>query len=85
MSKPCYEISKRTKEFLVLRDIGPWDKHMTITNAADEVVSDLIDQGLLNDGQKLLYYDTENNLDEIIIENKKFKGFKAFRDVEPGN
>jgi len=62
---------------LVIRDVGPWDKFMTITNAAEEVVAELIVKGRLAPGRRLLYFDSEGELTELLIKQGKFIGFKT--------
>lgn len=74
-----YEIVNATSDFLTIRDLGPWDQYMTVTNAAEEVLQELIEKNILHEGQRLLYYDSENNLDEIEWKNGRFVGFKAYR------
>lgn len=81
--KSNYEIVSQSKDFVVLRDIGPWDHYMTITNNADDIVADLFKTGMLTVNKRLLYYDSENNLDEILLTNKQFAGFKPYRDFPP--
>lgn len=63
---------------LVIKDIGPWDQFMTVTNDAENVVKELAEQGLLPNGRQLLYYDSSGDFDEIVVENGQFKGFKPF-------
>lgn len=60
---------------LVIQDIGPWNKHLTVTNDAEHVVADLVASGRLPEGRRLLYYDSNGELDEILVENGKFAGF----------
>lgn len=62
---------------LVIRDIGPWDRYRTVTNDAEAVVEALVKAGRLPEGRRLLYFDSEGDLDEIIVKNGKFAGFKA--------
>jgi len=57
---------------LIIKDIGPWNKHFTITNDAEWVVKQLAPQ--LN-GRRLFYIDSENECDEIVVENGIFNGF----------
>ena len=73
-----YEIvkEKSIEPILYIRDLGPWDKYPTVTNAAEGVVKALVTQGLLPEGRRLWYYDSENELDEILIKDGKFAGFK---------
>ena len=61
---------------LVIRDVGPWDYHKTITNDAEWVVAELFRLGLLAPAQRLLYYDSEGDLAEIVIANGGFFGFR---------
>ncbi len=77
-----YEIlhDQSTNDVLVIRDVGPWDRHKTVTNAAEQVVSNLYDQGLLDDGRRLLYYDSEGDRDELLHQDGKFLGFKPARE-----
>lgn len=78
MGKPNYIIAETDflqQKPLVIRDIGPWDKHMTITNGAEDVVEQLVAEGKLPEGRRLLYYDSEGELDEILVKDGKFAGF----------
>jgi len=68
------------EEPLIIRDIGPFHKYMTITNAAEKVVEELVSSGHLPPGRRLFYYDSENNLDELLIKDKKLAGFALIRD-----
>jgi hypothetical protein len=61
---------------LVIRDIGPWDQHSSVTNDAENVVYDLIhNDGLLKPGMRLWYYDSEGQLDELVVVGGLFCGF----------
>jgi len=72
-----YDIVERTPQAVTLRDLGPWDKYLTITNAAEEVVENLSRLGIITEGQRLLYYDSGNELTELLHKDGKFVGFKA--------
>ena len=61
--------------FLVIRDVGPWDVYKTVTNAAEYVVDTLFETGALKEGMRLRYYDSEGDLDEILVADGKFAGF----------
>ncbi len=65
-----------TPEALTIRDVGPWDKYMTVTNAAEWVVQQLVAEGLLPDGKRLFVYDSQGDLDEFVIFCGRFAGFK---------
>jgi hypothetical protein len=62
---------------LVIQDIGPWDSFPTVTNAAETVVAELVASKHLTEGRRLLYYDSEGELDEIVVQNGRFAGFKC--------
>lgn len=74
---PCFEIeSAAGADPVVVRDIGPWDQYPTITNAPEELVSFMFRNGQLTHGRRLLYYDSEGQLDEIVVKDGRFAGFK---------
>jgi hypothetical protein len=72
--KACYEVVEQTPGHVLIRDLGPWDKHPTITNAAEQVVEELAP--LLN-GRRLFYIDSSSITDELKHEDGKFTGFAA--------
>jgi len=73
MSPPNFEIVDEGPQSLIIRDIGPWDKHRTVTNGAEQVVEQLRDRIT---GKTLLYYDSNGDLGRINVENGKFTGFE---------
>ncbi len=72
MKNANYEIIKETPEYVVIKDLGPWDKFPTVTNKAQEVVESLFST---LKGRKLFYYDSNNNCAEIKIKDGEFSGF----------
>jgi hypothetical protein len=60
---------------LLIRDVGPWDQHPSVTNDAEDVVKELVAKGFLPEGRELYYYDSENSLDAIKVKNGVFNGF----------
>ena len=76
MSRPAnFEIVKIRPESVTIRDIGPWDRCLTVTNDADNVVAEMFRMGALLPEQRLFYYDTDGQLDELVHKNGKFVGF----------
>ena len=78
MGKPAnYEIveAESSSIILVIRDIGPWDVHFTITNDVENVVEALHSAGQLPRGRRLWYYDSEGCLDELLVKNGRYAGF----------
>ncbi len=77
MKHANYKVVGRTIASVVIRDLGPWDKHPTITNDAEHVVARLFAATELRPGQRLFYWDSEGILTEIILSGNKFKGFAS--------
>lgn len=75
MRRASYTIMNSTAARLTIRDDGPWDQHPTVTNAAEDVVRELIESGDLKPGQRLFYYDSEGEYDELLVHNGHFAGF----------
>jgi hypothetical protein len=73
MSNVNYRIESSTEDYMLIKDIGPWDRFMTITNAAEEVVKELAPRLA---GRRLFYTDSENAVDELLVQNGSFAGFK---------
>ena len=60
---------------LVIKDVGPWDQHPTVTNDAENVVRNLVAEGHLPEGRRLFYFDSDGRLDEILVKDGQFVGF----------
>jgi len=67
-----YRVTNETDKFITLVDLGPHDEYKTITNAAEWVVAQMVDR---LKGRKLYYFDTQGNIDQILIHDGKFAGF----------
>jgi len=80
MGRPAnFCIVSELEDRIVLEDLGPWDRHLTITNDAENVVEKLVSK--LN-GRRLLYYDSEGELTELIIKDGKFSTFAPGEEVK---
>ncbi len=77
MQLPHFQIVRNTPDNgpLVIRDMNS-GQAPSVTNGAEEVVANLVDRNLLPPGRRLLYYDSEGQLDEIVVNNGRFAGFK---------
>ena len=71
--KANYSVITETKDYILLQDEGPWDKFQTITNAAEEVVAELAPTLA---GRRLFYADSEGQVDELLVKDGAFAGFK---------
>ncbi len=61
---------------LLIRDNG--GNSRSVTNAAEEVVEELVANGhLMPNDQRLFYWDTMGNMDEIVVKDGKFVTIKA--------
>lgn len=68
---------------LIISDLGPWDRHPTVTNDAEWVVELLSSEGRLPEGRRVFYHDSEGQLDELVVKGGKFVAFAAGpRDFE---
>jgi hypothetical protein len=75
MGKPAnFAIVGESNDVFLIRDLGPWDVHFTITNDAEGVVRRLA--GALQ-GRKLLYFDSEGDVAELKVKDGRFAGFGA--------
>jgi len=68
-----YTIVADNEKELVIMDVGPWDQYPTITNSAEKVVEQLA--GRLN-GRRLMYYDSDNHLNQLLVKDERFAGFR---------
>lgn len=69
--------------FILIRDLGPWDECPTVTNDAEGVVKRLLESGKLEVGDRLFYFDSEGEFGELLIKDGAFAGFgkAVFADV----
>lgn len=73
MSKPPrFEIVYNGQDHVMIRDLGPWDEHLSVTNGAEQVVEALAP---MLRGRRLLYLDSEGEQDELLVRDGKFAGF----------
>lgn len=76
MNRARYEIVEDLLgEPLVIRDLGPWDRYVSVTNDAEAVVAELTTAGKLPTGRRLFYYDSDGIKDEIIHQGGIFLAF----------
>lgn len=78
MRRANYKVEVDTRHLFLIRDLGPWDQHPTITNDAERVVQDL---GPRLNGRKLLYYDSEGDLTELVVRDGLFIGFRVLAQL----
>jgi len=67
------------RETITLRDIGPHDKYLTITNDIEGVISRLQKNGMLWRKRRLFYYDSEDEFVEVKVSRGKFQSFMVGR------
>lgn len=73
-----YEIVANDDALMVIRDISHLTGGRTITNDAEGVVADLHRHHALGE-RRLLYYDSDGDLDELKHKGGTFLGFAACR------
>lgn len=74
MNRSLYDIVSISDEAVTIRDIGHMT-HRSVTNDAEKIVPEIVALGVLRPGMRLFYYDSENQLDEIKVQDGKFAGF----------
>ena len=80
---PNFETVEDSENCHIIRDIGPWNTHLTITNGAELVVEFLFNNNIIKNGKRLFYYDSDNELSELRHENGKFLGYAAVDSLPP--
>lgn len=75
---PNFDIVEDTESRLIIRDLGPWNRHLTVTNGAEAIVAKLAEH--LGD-RRLFYFDSDGHLDEIIHKDGAFVGFLSGRST----
>jgi hypothetical protein len=80
VARANYQLVDSTPEVVLIRDIGPWDKFKTITNAAEQVVSELAP---ILAGRRLEYYDSSGDRAELLVRDGKFAGYAPFQKPVP--
>lgn len=72
MNNANFVVIEETSTRLIIADVGPWDKHPTVTNDAENVVQALLPKLRT---RRLLYYDSDGELGELLVKDDKFAGF----------
>ena len=73
MNRSNYTIVSDKPDQMIIRDVGPWTNHATVTNDAENVVKDLAPQ---LGSRRLLYIDSEGDMDELVHKDGRFVGFR---------
>lgn len=77
MKTPNYETVDVNDQRILIRDLGPWDQYPTVTNNAEAVVQELVDvYGKDLCRRRLFYFDSEGDMDELLVKDGIFAGFK---------
>ena len=76
-----YDIIQATETCIVLKDLGPWDRYMTITNAAEHVIEDM-QRIFIIGNRRLFYFDSEGELTELCHEGERFIRFAPVSDED---
>lgn len=75
-----YSIIVDREKFVLLLDMGPWDKFKTITNAAEDVVFDMYAHKGLGH-RRLFYVDSDGDITQLVHDgNGNFIDFRAAGD-----
>jgi len=76
MRKATYSVVQERPN-LIIRDEGPWDYKLTVTNDIENVIRELVEDGLLpfNTDRSFYYYDSMSVFTGVIIDRGKFVKF----------
>lgn len=80
MKRANYQIVRHTSDYLLIQDVGPHDQYLTVTNAAETVVEELAPR---LGSRRLFYYDSDGQLDELLVKDGVFNGFAPGPDELP--
>lgn len=72
MRRANFRVEQETEDLVLIRDLGPWDRFSTITNAAEKVVEQLAP---MLRGRRLEYIDSNGQRDQILVVGGRFAGF----------
>lgn len=73
MRKANYELVAQDEKHVLIKDVGPWDEHLTVTNGAEQVVAELFP---MLKGRRLEYIDSEGHCAVLLVsKDGKFAGF----------
>lgn len=67
-SHASWEVAGDLSTHLVIRDVGFYDRHLTITNDAEWVVEQLGSKLMHPEDKRLFVYDSSGDLDEFVWE-----------------
>lgn len=68
-----FRVETDSVDCVVLRDLGPWNERQTITNDVEAVVTTLARK---LGARRLFYFDSMEQLDEIVVRNGQFVAFR---------
>ena len=71
----AYDIIREEPDAIWIEDLSNSVGCMSITNAAEYVIEDLIGKGLLFPGKRVYYTDTDGRIDELCHNGVAFTGF----------
>ena len=75
MREARFKVIGHNDRVLAIKDIGPWDEYLTVTNDIENVVRRLYASGDLVHGQSLNVVDSEGDCDTVIHEHGEFVSF----------
>jgi len=71
----AYDVVRQEKNAIWIEDLSPAIGGMSITNAAEEVIQDLLKKNLISHGVRVYYTDTMGSIDELCHDGRAFIGF----------
>jgi hypothetical protein len=72
-----FNVLESTDSYVLIRDVGPWDRYPTVTNDAEAVVKRL----LRPTPRRIFYFDSDGDLGEVVVKDGQFAGFAPCSSV----
>lgn len=60
-----YVVICAPREFILIKDVGPHDQFLTVTNGAEFVIQEMWANGFLLERPRIFYVDTDEVVDEL--------------------
>jgi hypothetical protein len=71
-----YQIIDQTDEYVYIKDLATTNNTLqSVTNAAEEVVKELLQLPGINEKTRIFYKDSENTIDELVHNGIEFTNF----------
>jgi hypothetical protein len=75
--KFSYRVLSRDENRILIQDTSENKMCSSVTNAAEDVIKDLVTKQLINKDVRVFYVDTLGNTDELCHNGQSFTGYRS--------